>query len=106
MDAIEAYRVNTGCGGADRVAVVASLSQIEEDQKSWFRMSGFGYLGREARDYHTLLAFTFADTALSKGCLGDADETYRDLIALYSGSNYAGIRACAQIGIDDARARR
>ncbi len=69
-------------------------------------MPRFGYLGREAREYHTLLALTFAYTALAKGCLNDVDETYRDLIALYSGSNYAGIRACAQIDIDDARARR
>ena len=50
--------------------------------------------------------FDIADTALKGDCLDIADENYRHVIKVYTGSSYAAQRDRAKLGIDDVRQKR
>jgi hypothetical protein len=105
MEALERYRASQGCDGPDAKEVLAKIAELEEDV-SLFHDVEFPEYERESRDRHTTLSFGFADEALRRRCLDDADRVYRRLVAFYTGSAYAGIRDRAKLGIDDIRAAR
>ena len=106
LEALQTYQANGDCATAASAKVEAMIDKLKT-QISWFRrMKTVAAYEREARDRHTDLAFRYADTALSKNCLDEADRAYRDLIHFYVGGAYGGIRDRARIGIDDVRARR
>jgi len=50
--------------------------------------------------------FGIADTALKHGCIDIADENYRHIFKVYTGSLYNAHRERAKIGIDDVREKR
>lgn len=106
MAALERYRASDGCDGPDAQEVRAKIAELEESLSLFHRVQSFPQYEREARDRHTALSFAFADAALQRGCLDDADAVYRSLVAFYTGGAYAGIRDRAKLGIDDVRAAR
>jgi hypothetical protein len=104
--ALERYRASEGCDGQDSREVLAMIAELEETVSRFHTVKSFPEYERQARDMHTNLSFAFADEALRRGCLDDADSVYRSLVAFYTGGAYAGIRDRAKLGIDDVRAAR
>ena len=102
--ALERYRASEGCDSADAQEVLANIAELEETVSRFHTVKSFPEYERQARDMHTNLSFAFADEALRRGCLDDADRVYRGLVAFYTGGAYAGIRDRAKLGIDDVRA--
>ena len=84
------------------------LAKIEELRVLTLRFSEprFYRFSQDMRAKHTSTSFDFAEAAIEKGQLDDADQVYRGLIAFYSGASYSGIRDRARLGIDDVRAAR
>ena len=106
LEALQMYQAGGECTTAAAAKVEVMIDKLKT-QISWFqRMKTVADYEREARDRHTDLAFSYADTALRKNCLDEADRAYRGLVHFYIGSAYGGIRDRARIGIDDVRARR
>lgn len=105
MKAFEKYTKSEGCEGPDREKILVCLKDLKEDVNN-FNIVGMRAYESEQRTRHTSLAFSFADEALKRGCLKDADEIYRDLIRFYVGETYAGIRDRAKLGVDDVREER
>jgi hypothetical protein len=106
MQALERYRASEGCDNPHRQVVLEKIAELEKSLSLFHQVRSFPEYEREARDRHTQLSFAFADEALRRGCLDDADQVYRNLVAFYTGNVYAGIRDRAKLGIDDVRARR
>lgn len=106
MAALEQYRASEGCDNPHAKEVRAKIAELEESLSLFHRVQSFPQYEREARDRHTTLSFAFADEALRRGCLDDADGVYRNLVAFYTGGAYAGIRDRAKLGIDDVRSAR
>lgn len=52
------------------------------------------------------LSFDYAEIALKSDKIDIADNVYRDLIKLFVGDIYSGIRDRAKIGLEDVRARK
>ena len=106
MAALDQYRASDGCDGQHPREVLAKIAELEESLVMFHQVRLFPQYEREVRDWHTTLSFAFADEALRRGCLDDADRVYRNLVAFYTGGAYAGIRDRAKLGIDDVRAAR
>jgi len=106
MEALERYRASEGCDSPDGREVLAKIAELEESVSLFHQVQSFPQYEREARARHTELAFAFADEALRRDCLDDADRVYRGIVAFYTGNAYAGLRDRAMLGIDDVRARR
>lgn len=104
--ALEKYRTSKGCESPHAKEVRARIAELEESVSTFHAGRSFPQYEQEARDRHTALSFAFADEALRRGCLDDADRVYRSLVAFYTGGAYAGIRDRAKLGIDDVRAAR
>lgn len=103
--ALSEYAATTPCDGAHAAAVERSIGELEGMVEDFHAVRISNY-EETARQRHVELAFDYASTALDKGCLDAADDTYRRLISFYVGSAYSGIRDRARIGIDDVRAAR
>ena len=102
--ALSRFTAASDCTNTDASSVKANIAKLEDYVSTFNRIGGSTYkYEREARERHTSLAFGFADAALTKRCLDDADQVYRGLISLYIGAAYAGIRDRAKLGIDDVR---
>jgi hypothetical protein len=102
---LEDYRASAGCANSEAQAVRAMVAQLE-DQVRMFSVSPVSNYESVARQRHTSLAFDFAEAALKKGCLDEADGMYRHLFEFYVGAAWSGIRDRAKLGIEDVRARR
>lgn len=61
---------------------------------------------KEAQGRHQGLAFEYAEMALRKGCLEEAEQTCKGIIALYEGALWEGIRDRAAACLDEALNRR
>ena len=103
MAALSRFTAASDCTNTDASAVKANIAKLLDDVSEYYRIGYFGYRYQRDRGYHTSLTFGFADAALAKGCLDDADKMYRSLISLYVGAAYSGIRDRAKLGIDDVR---
>lgn len=102
--ALSRFTAASDCTNTDASAVKANIAKLQDHVSKWNRIGRFAYrYQREASERHTSLTFGFADAALAKGCLDDADKMYRSLISLYVGAAYSGIRDRAKLGIDDVR---
>lgn len=96
--ALEAYRRGSG----SKEAVLKEIAELESQTGMFQTVQLYDY-ANTAREWHTSLAFAFAEAALKKGELDAADRVYRRLIEFYVGSAYSGIRDRARLGIDDVR---
>ena len=105
LKALQTYQASGVCVTAAATEIEAMIDELKT-MTSQFHTVGMTSLARQARDRHTDLSFRYADAALHKGCLDQADRVYRDLIHFYVGGAYSGIRDRARVGIDDVRARR
>ncbi|MEQ1543511.1 hypothetical protein [Methyloglobulus sp.] len=103
-NALKAYSAENGCNGRNADSVKNYIKMLEHSQGAELLYSR--YRSDLIRNYHTELAFGYADVALKKGCLDDADNVYRGLISFYVGDAYSGIRDRAKLGIDDIRSMR
>lgn len=103
--ALARYNADPGCQNADSAQVETNIAELQ-DLVGSFNLTGIRDLENTARQRHTALAFGYADSALGKGCLDEAEATYRELVTFYVGSAYDGIRDRATIGIDDVRTAR
>ena len=61
---------------------------------------------KEAQERHQGLAFEYAEMALRKGCLEEAEQTCKGIIALYEGVLWEGIRDRAAACLDESLNRR
>lgn len=102
FEALEDYRASTECENPQRIEVLAKITELERDVSNYQSM-GLDYMTREARERHISMAFDFADEALRRWCLDDADRVYRRLIDFYVGWNHSGIRDRARLGVEDVR---
>ena len=105
LKALQTYQTSGECATTAASKVEAMMDELKT-MTSNFHSIKMTSLEREARDRHTDLSFRYADAALHKNCLDQADQVYRDLIHFYVGGAYSGIRDRARVGIDDVRARR
>ncbi|MCI0365521.1 MAG: hypothetical protein L0Y44_16725 [Phycisphaerales bacterium] len=106
-EALEKWQADGGCSGPAHDAIVAKMNELEGNAARWNRVaSSLPWQARTARERHTEIAFRFADVSLKRGCLDEADRTYRRLVEFYIGAAYSGIRDRARLGIDDVRAAR
>ena len=106
LEALQTYQANGECATAAAAKIEAMIDKLKAQTTTFHRLSTLASYEREARERHTALAFSYADAALHKNCLDQADRVYRDLIHFYVGGAYGGIRDRARVGIDDVRARR
>lgn len=106
LAALDRYRETGECEAAG--PVLAKITELEEDARDWTSLSSVGLrrYAAEARERHAALAFAFAEEALNRGCLDDADRVYRRLIEFYVGAGYSGIRDRARVGVEDVRSAR
>ena len=105
LNALQSYLASGECATAAATEIETMIDELKT-MTSQFHTVGMNSLARQARDRHTDLSFRYADAALQKSCLDQADRVYRDLIHFYVGGAYSGIRDRARVGIDDVRARR
>ncbi len=103
--ALSVWQESEGCMGQERDDVLAKMKSLEDNVSFWNRARVFSAYESEARSQHAEVAFAFADESLNRGCLDDADKTYRRLLELYAGAD-SGIRDRAKLGIEDVRAAR
>lgn len=61
---------------------------------------------KEAQERHQGLAFEYAEMALRKGCLDEAEQTCKRVVAFYEGVAWEGIRDRAMACIDESLNRR
>ena len=106
LEALRTYQASGECTTAAAANVEAMIDKLKTQIRWFHRMKSAASLERQARDRHTALAFSYADAALRKNCLDEADRAYRDLVHFYVGGAYGGIRDRARVGIDDVRVRR
>ena len=104
--ALDRYRASEGCENEHTAAVGASIAELERLVSQFHTIGSFRNYEAEARDRHTALSFAFADEALARGCLDEADRVYRQLMSFYVGAAYSGVRDRARLGVEDVRARR
>ena len=103
--ALERYVLTNDCTNSATIAIRANLAELQEDVRL-FHLTSFRSYEIEARERHTMLAFGYADEALKRGCLDEADNVYRGIIIFYTGAAYGGIRDRARLGVEDVRAAR
>jgi len=100
--ALEQFKANPDCDGPHSHVVKEKITELEKNVSTFGTINMYQY-ENEASQMHTDLAFTFANLAMKNGCLDDADQVYRRLIAFYVWSAYSGIRDRARLGIEDIR---
>ena len=61
---------------------------------------------KEAQKRHQALAFEYAEMALKKGCLEEAEQTCKGVIAFYEGVLWEGLRDRAMACLDESLNRR
>lgn len=104
-EAVRAYlRNDIPCNLDDPDAISAQnyLSLLSSREDELYRIKAWNSHSR----LHSMkmeLQFALADAAKAKRCFGLADELYRKVITVYTGSSYAAERERARIGIDDIR---
>lgn len=106
LAALDRYRESGECETAG--PVLSKITELEEDARDWNSLSSVGlrHYAAKARERHAALAFAFAEEALNRGCLDDADRVYRRMIEFYVGAGYSGIRDRARLGVEDVRSTR
>ena len=102
---VQSYSEEGGCFTANSTSIHENIGILEEYAISLRDVGLRGY-SDEARDRHTDLSFKYADSALSKSCLDEAEAAYKSIINFYVGGFYAGIRDRARVGLDDVREAR
>jgi len=106
MEAVRKFASESGCDGESVETARASIRQLAHMESMRELGGSLAYLGVEATERRWEVQFGLADAAKSKRCLDLADGLYRELINVYVGSAYSGIRDRARLGIDDVRAAR
>lgn len=112
LTALDIFSQEQGCAGEGAMRVNETVAELKKQADLLHRVSTGSSIptlldkANRSKDHHTEIAFSFADKAKNKRCLDIADQQYRDLIDMYVGSAYSGIRDRAKIGIDDVREAR
>lgn len=105
LAALEQYRATADCANDTRDVVIKNILLLRV-AFSLIHEAQVYETSRILQQYHTDLAFAFAEEALKRKCFDDADMMYRSMIKFYVGSSYGGVRDRARIGIDDVRTAR
>ena len=113
--ALDRYKSLQECNGSDAETIETDLEEIGKSAQT-FRISTHLNNSPGALHYrpyavgatnrHTSLAFDYADQAIKKGCLDQADQVCRGLLEAYSYPEDASIRDRAKVCIDDVRSAR
>lgn len=112
LAALDAFSHEQGCIGEAARNLSEIVAELKKQADLLHRVSTGSAIpalldkATRSKAHHTEIAFSFADKARGKGCLDIADQQYRELIDMYVGSAYSGIRDRAKIGIDDVREAR
>jgi hypothetical protein len=106
MLAFKKYMLESDCNSENVKIIKSGINDLEKQVKIWSGLRVWRAREVKTRGWHTGLAFNFADESLKKGCLDNADITYRSLVNFYVGGAYVGIRDRAKIGIDDVRSEK
>ncbi len=106
MEAVRQFSSESGCDGESVATAQASIRKLAGLENMRALGGSLAYLGVEATERRWEVQFGLADAAKSKGCLDLADGLYRELVTVYVGSAYSGVRDRARLGIDDVRAAR
>ena len=112
--ALDRYKSLQECNGSDAKTIDTALEKIGNTAMSTRSVtSGNSPAALHYRPYatgainlHTSLAFDYADQAIKKDCLDEADRVCRRLLEAYSYPEDASIRDRAKVCIDDIRAAR
>ena len=108
-EALARYCLAPGCDSPDRtevlrcIHVLETIMSMERQMADEMRRAPTDSVVQEK---HAGLSFDFATESFRRGCLDDADSTYRGLIEMYVGAAYSGIRDRARMGVEDVRAAR
>lgn len=103
---IDSFRASNACDGPEEREVRLALIEFELMIGRYPLYPAPGAYFRFMVEDFISQNLAFADAALEMRCLDLADETYRGVIATYTGTLWSSARQRAQIGVDDVRAAR
>lgn len=108
MSTLKSYQAEKTCDSPNSNIIKSDIDEIMNSlNEVTVKMGSHNPLyTRKIKLQHQNLSFEFADSALKKGCLDDANIVYRDIVNMYVGQAYGGIRDRARLGIDDVRAAK